>query len=230
MKKLIPLILALLLALPLAACSGSNYEAAVTVAGASEDGSSELVAEKDLRGDPDFGSVGYQLDMPEAGEEIAVITMETGEVIKLRFFPEAAPKTVYNFKRHAMEGYYDGLTFHRIIDGFMIQGGDPSHDGTGGSDETIKGEFSQNGVENNISHRRGVISMARSSEMDSASSQFFIVQADSTYLDGQYAAFGHVTSGMEIVDQICEEANPTDDNGTIPYEEQPVIESIVITD
>ena len=132
MKKLIPLILALLLALPLAACSGSNYEAAVSVAGASEDASAELVAEKDLRGDPDFGSVGYQLDMPEAGEEIAVITMETGEVIKLRFFPEAAPKTVYNFKRHAMEGYYDGLTFHRIIENFMIQGGDPNGDGTGG--------------------------------------------------------------------------------------------------
>ena len=164
------------------------------------------------------------------GTHHAEITVKDMGVITVELDGDTAPITVQNFIDLANEGFYDGLTFHRIISGFMIQGGDPDHDGTGGSDETIKGEFSQNGVENNISHRRGVISMARSSEMDSASSQFFIVQADSTYLDGQYAAFGHVTSGMEIVDQICEEANPTDDNGTIPYEEQPVIESIVITD
>ena len=112
----------------------------------------------------------------------------------------------------------------------MIQGGDPNHNGTGGSEKTIKGEFSANGVENNISHTRGTISMARSSDMDSASSQFFIVQTDSTSLDGQYAGFGHVTSGMEIVDQICKDAVVTDNNGSVDYENQPVIESIKIID
>ena len=110
----------------------------------------------------------------------------------------------------------------------MIQGGDPNGNGTGGSDETIKGEFSANGVKNNISHVRGVISMARSSSYNSASSQFFIVHEDSTYLDGKYAAFGHVISGMEVVDAICEDAEPTDGNGTIPAEKQPVITSIKI--
>ena len=160
----------------------------------------------------------------------AEITVKDMGIITVELDGDTAPISVQNFMDLANEGFYDGLTFHRIIDGFMIQGGDPNHDGTGGSEKTIKGEFSANGVENDISHRRGVISMARSSDMDSASSQFFIVQADSTYLDGQYAAFGHVTSGMEIVDEICEQANPTDQNGTIPYDEQPVIESIVITD
>ena len=124
--------------------------------------------------------------------------------------------------------FYDGLTFHRIITGFMIQGGDPKGDGTGGSKKTIKGEFAQNGVENNLSHTRGVISMARSNEPDSASSQFFIVQADSTYLDGQYAAFGKVTKGMDIVDKICEDTPVTDSNGTVEKKNQPVINSIKI--
>lgn len=141
---------------------------------------------------------------------------------------ENAPITVDNFVKLAKEGFYDGLTFHRIIDGFMIQGGDPNGDGTGGSDETIKGEFSQNGVENTLSHKRGVISMARSQDMDSASSQFFIVQADSTYLDGQYAAFGTVTAGMEVVDEICKTVTGQDQNGIVPKENQPVIESITV--
>ena len=112
----------------------------------------------------------------------------------------------------------------------MMQGGDPKGNGTGGADETIKGEFSSNGVKNDISHTRGTISMARSSDPDSASSQFFIVQADSTFLDGDYAAFGHVTEGMNVVDKICKDAVPTDDNGTIESEKQPVIESITIKD
>ena len=124
----------------------------------------------------------------------------------------------------------DGLTFWRIMDGFMMQGGDPKGNGTGGSGETIKGEFSSNGVDNDISHTRGTISMARSTDPDSASSQFFIVQSDSTFLDGDYAAFGHVTEGMDIVDKICKEAKPTDDNGSIKADEQPVIESIRMTD
>ena len=140
----------------------------------------------------------------------------------------AAPATVQNFIGLAEDGFYDGLTFHRIIDGFMMQGGDPNGNGTGGSDQTIKGEFSENGFDNPISHTRGAISMARSSNLNSASSQFFIVQQDSTFLDGQYAAFGFVTEGMDIVDRICEEAQPTDNNGSIAKDRQPVIESIVI--
>ena len=117
---------------------------------------------------------------------------------------EQAPITVKNFVKLAKEGFYDGLTFHRVIDGFMIQGGDPDGDGTGGSSETIKGEFSSNGVDNTIKHERGVISMARSQAPDSASSQFFIVHKTSAHLDGNYAAFGKVTKGMEVVDKIVE--------------------------
>ena len=150
--------------------------------------------------------------------------------IKVELDADTAPISVTNFVKLAQEHFYDGLTFHRIIDGFMIQGGDAEGAGRGGSDETIKGEFSENGVKNDISHERGVISMARSSDPDSASSQFFIVQSDSTYLDGQYAAFGHVTEGMDIVDQICKDAKPTDNNGTISADEQPVMTSVTIID
>ena len=150
--------------------------------------------------------------------------------IQVELDADTAPITVTNFVKLVQDNFYDGLTFWRIIDGFMMQGGDPEGNGTGGSGETIKGEFSGNGVENDISHTRGTISMARSTDMDSASSQFFIVQSDSTFLDGDYAAFGHVTEGMDVVDKICEEASPTDDNGTIKADEQPVIESIRMTD
>ena len=161
---------------------------------------------------------------------IVTIEMENGGIIKAELYPEIAPESVRNFISLINKGFYDGLIFHRVIPGFMIQGGDPEGTGRGGSDETIKGEFSENGVENNISHERGVISMARSSDPDSASSQFFIVQSDSTYLDGQYAAFGHVTEGMDIVDQICKDAKPTDNNGTISADQQPVMTSVIITD
>ena len=150
--------------------------------------------------------------------------------IQVELDADTAPITVTNFVKLAQDGFYDGLTFHRIMDGFMVQGGDPLGNGTGGSDENIKGEFSNNGVENNISHTRGVISMARAMDPDSASSQFFIVHEDSTFLDGDYAGFGHVTEGMDVVDAICKDAKPTDDNGTIKPEEQPVIESITIVD
>ena len=135
-----------------------------------------------------------------------------------------------NFIKLAQDGFYDGLTFHRIMDGFMIQGGDPRGNGTGGSDEHIKGEFAQNGVANPIRHVKGVISMARANDPDSASSQFFITVADATFLDGAYAAFGRVTEGMEIAEQIAKDARPIDNNGTIPAAQQPVIESIVILD
>lgn len=164
------------------------------------------------------------------GKHHAKIKVKDYGTIEVELDGDTAPITVANFVKLVNEKFYDGLTFHRIMSGFMIQGGDPLGNGTGGSDETIKGEFSSNGVENNISHKRGVISMARSSEPDSASSQFFIMHQDSTYLDGEYAAFGKVTKGMKVVDKICEDATPTDGNGTIEKADQPVIESIRMVD
>ena len=159
------------------------------------------------------------------GNEV-VITVKDYGTIELELDREAAPITVDNFVKLVQAGFYDGLTFHRIISGFMIQGGDPLGNGTGGADATIPGEFSHNGVENPISHTRGVISMARSRDMDSASSQFFIVHEDSTFLDGEYAGFGRVTQGMEVVDAICENTPVLDGNGTVDPAAQPVIESI----
>lgn len=150
--------------------------------------------------------------------------------ISVELDADTAPITVTNFIKLAEDGFYDGLTFHRIISGFMIQGGDPMGTGLGGSDETIKGEFSNNGVKNDISHTRGTISMARSAEPDSASSQFFIVHQDSPHLDGDYAAFGHVTDGIEVVDDICESVEVQDSNGTVAAEDQPVITSITVID
>ena len=164
------------------------------------------------------------------GTHHAAITVQDYGEIDVELDADTAPITVTNFVKLVQDNFYDGLTFHRIIDGFMIQGGDPNGDGTGGAEDTIKGEFSSNGVKNDISHVRGTISMARSTDPDSASSQFFIVQSDSTHLDGDYAAFGHVTSGMDIVDQICKDAKPTDGNGTISKDQQPVIESIKMVD
>ncbi len=159
---------------------------------------------------------------------IAKIVVKDYGTITVKLDGKTAPITVQNFVDLAQSGFYDGLTFHRIIKGFMMQGGDPNKDGTGGSDKTIKGEFKENGVKNKISHKRGVISMARSSDYDSASSQFFIMQEDQTSLDGQYAAFGHVTKGMKVVDKICNDADPMDDNGTIAESKQPVIKTIKI--
>lgn len=164
------------------------------------------------------------------GKHHVEIQVKDYGTIKVELDADAAPITVTNFVNLAKKGFYDGLTFHRIMSGFMIQGGDPRGDGTGGSDQTIKGEFSQNGVENNLLHTRGAISMARSRANDSASSQFFIVHEDSKHLDGSYAAFGYVTEGMDVVDRICEDAEPTDNNGTIPTEEQPVMISVKVID
>ena len=158
----------------------------------------------------------------------AVIEVENYGSITVELDAAAAPETVENFVVLAKDGFYDGLTFHRIMDGFMIQGGDPNGNGTGGSGTTIKGEFQSNGVENPLSHTRGAISMARSNDPDSASSQFFIVHEDSTYLDGDYAVFGYVTDGMDVVDAICADAKPTDRNGSIAKNEQPVISSVVV--
>lgn len=149
--------------------------------------------------------------------------------IKLKLDANIAPITVSNFVGLANDGFYNGLTFHRIIKGFMIQGGDPDGDGTGGSKQTIKGEFSANGVDNPLKHTRGVISMARSQSYDSASSQFFIMHEDTSSLDGQYAAFGCAYSGMDIVDKICDDVKTEDSNGTVSKKNQPVIESITCT-
>lgn len=159
----------------------------------------------------------------------ADISIKDYGTVTVKLEPSEAPVTCENFINLANSGFYNGLTFHRIMEGFMMQGGNPKGDGTGGSDQTIIGEFSDNGYKNTLSHKRGAISMARNGyDYNSASSQFFIVQADSTFLDGQYAAFGYVTSGIEIVDKICKNAKPTDDNGTIPASQQPVIESVSI--
>ena len=139
---------------------------------------------------------------------MVIIEMENGKKIELELCPEAAPETVKNFESLVKRGFYDGLTFHRVIPGFMIQGGDPLGNGTGGAEKNIKGEFRANGHNNPIKHERGVISMARAFDPNSASSQFFIMHADAPHLDGQYAAFGKVISGMDAVDEIA--SIPTD--------------------
>lgn len=174
-------------------------------------------------------------DTSEDGELLTGLHHVTIDVqdygtISLELDADTAPISVTNFINLANEGFYDGLTFHRIISGFMIQGGDPNGNGTGGSEKTIKGEFSANGVENDISHVRGVISMARANDPDSGSSQFFIVHEDSTFLDGQYAAFGHVTDGMDVVDAICETVPVQDNNGTVAAADQPVITAVTVID
>lgn len=190
---------------------------------------------KDNNGEPSPESTGAA-ESSEAQTEVlsgkhhVEITVKDYGTISVELDADEAPISVTNFVKLAEEGFYDGLTFHRIIDGFMIQGGDPLGTGMGGSDETIKGEFSANGVENNLSHTRGAISMARAQNYDSASSQFFIVHEDSTFLDGQYACFGYVTEGIEVVDAICEAVPVTDNNGTVEKANQPVIESIKVND
>lgn len=197
-----------------------------------EDAAEEISQEPEKAADTGSSEDAVTLDVSKSltGTHDVEIKVKDYGTIDVQLDADTAPITVTNFIKLVQENFYDGLTFHRIMDGFMIQGGDPLGNGTGGSDQTIKGEFKNNKVENNISHKRGVISMARSSDPDSASSQFFIVQTDSTFLDGDYAAFGEVTSGMDVVDAICKDAKPTDDNGTIPADQQPVIEYIKVLD
>ena len=161
---------------------------------------------------------------------VLLTVKDLGE-ITIELDADTAPITVTNFLKLVNSKFYDGLTFHRIIDGFMIQGGDPTGTGSGGSKETITGEFESNGIKNDITHVRGVISMARSSNKNSASSQFFIVHKDSEFLDGNYAGFGHVTKGIEVVDKVVKAVKgKTGDNGEVEHEDQPVIESIVQID
>lgn len=175
------------------------------------------------------------IDLDETLTYYADIEITDYGTITVKLDREAAPVTVSNFVNLAQNGFYDGLTFHRIIEDFMMQGGDPNGDGTGGNTDedgnevNIVGEFTDNGYENSLSHTRGAISMARATDYNSASSQFFIVHEDSSsFLDGQYAVFGYVTNGLDIVDNICESAEPTDDNGTIEADAQPVITSVTI--
>ena len=158
-------------------------------------------------------------------EETVYVEMEVENygTILLELDGKAAPVTVTNFVNLVNDKFYDGITFHRIMDGFMIQGGDPTGTGYNGSGTTITGEFAQNGYDNPISHTAGTISMARSNDPNSASSQFFICVADDQFLDGSYAAFGHVIEGMDVCLKIASDAKPVDDNGTIKPEEQPVI-------
>ena len=161
------------------------------------------------------------------GKHHAVIDVKDYGTIELELDADTAPITVTNFVELAKDGFYDGLTFHRNIEDFMIQGGDPNGNGTGGSKHTIKGEFSANGVENNIKHERGVISMARSQDYNSASSQFFIMYEKASHLDGQYAAFGKVTKGLDVLDKL-EKVKAIDNNGLVEASQQPVINSIKI--
>ena len=209
MKKVGSICLAALLILSLAGCSKTSVAGITIVPTGQQDSEAETQG---------IGTHHAEIDIQDYG----TITVELDG--------DAAPITVQNFMDLANDGFYDGLTFHRIIAGFMMQGGDPNGNGTGGSENTIKGEFSANGVENSLSHTRGAISMARSQAYDSASSQFFICHADSTFLDGQYACFGYVTKGMDVADEICDNTPVEDDNGTVKTENQPVIESIKIID
>ena len=162
---------------------------------------------------------------PTESGTYAAIAIRNYGTITVKLDPEAAPITTENFVKLAESGFYEGTTFHRIKEGFMMQGGAPK-DGT--SAATIKGEFSDNGVDNPLKHTRGTISMARANAYDSASSQFFIMQQDTASLDGKYAAFGHVVDGIEVVDKVCTKSSPTDNNGTIPAAQQPIIQSVTI--
>lgn len=210
MKKLIIMLLALVLALSPIIMSCSSKEETGTSEG-------ELIPSEDSTAPEGF-----------KGDYTVEITVKNYGTITLELDSDSAPVTVENFVALARKGFYNGLTFHRIIEGFMMQGGDPLGNGTGGSGKTITGEFSLNGWNNGLSHTRGAVSMARSKAYDSASSQFFIVHQDSPHLNGSYACFGYVTRGMNIVDKICEDAEPTDSNGTIPASAQPVIESVKV--
>lgn len=226
MKKILKIAFALslvfVMAFSFAACSEKNTNADTDDTDITAEENSSKV---DTADDDDIDITA------ESGDYTAVIDIENYGKITLELYTDEAPKTVANFVKLAKSGFYDGLTFHRIMEGFMMQGGDPEGTGMGGSDETIVGEFSDNGYENSISHTRGTISMARNGyDYNSASSQFFIVHKDSTFLDGQYAAFGRVTDGIDVVDKVCEDSQPTDNNGTIPKSAQPVIKSITIVE
>ena len=215
----LPVALLAVLLVAIFALSGcGSPDATTTEGGAADDAAS---AQDTVDSDDPYAS----------GVHHARIEVEGYGTIEVALNANVAPVTVSNFCHLAEDGFFDGLTFHRVVPGFVIQGGDPAGDGTGGSGETIKGEFSANGVENSIPHVRGTLSMARASDYDSASSQFFICVDTASSLDGQYAAFGNVTSGMEVVDAICAEVPVADEaSGLVAAEDQPVIASIEVMD
>lgn len=214
MKKVISLILVISMIAVFASCG--NTEKTTTTEG--EPAASETEAPKTDK----FAIKGGEFKVEK--NPVVTITMENGGVITAELYPDVAPQSVFNFISLASQGFYDGLIFHRVIPGFMIQGGDPNGTGMGGPGYSIVGEFAANGFENNLSHERGVLSMARSQAYDSAGSQFFIMVEEADYLDGQYAAFGKVTSGMEVADAIVS----TDrDSSNRPLEDQ-VIKSITV--
>ena len=214
MKKMMTMLLAAVLMLTVAGCGAQGTATSQT----------DVITDKQPAQTPDVSAA--LLD--EAVIYYADIEIADYGTVTVQLDQSAAPVTAANFVNLAKNGFYDGLTFHRIMAGFMMQGGDPKGNGTGGSDIRIKGEFAANGHDNPISHKRGVISMARSRDFNSASSQFFIMHADGEFLDGQYAAFGIVTEGMDVVDAVCEAAKPTDNNGSIAKDAQPVITKITI--
>lgn len=209
---------ALSLPLVLAACGGQTSTTSSDGSSASAAAVAEGVLTEPIEGAYASGKHHVAIDVKDFG------------TIELELDADVAPVTVSNFCDLAASGFYDGLTFHRIINGFMIQGGDPLGNGTGGSSRLILGEFAENGIDNPISHKRGVISMARAYDLNSASSQFFIVHQDSDFLDGSYAAFGTVTEGIEVVDAIATTVPVQDDNGTVNRADQPTITSIKVID
>ena len=225
MKKITVWLLTLALAAMMLAGCGSKTDTTDTTETAEETSATDETSD----GAADTADTSENEELLTGLHHVTIDVQDYG-TISLELDADTAPISVTNFINLANEGFYDGLTFHRIISGFMIQGGDPNGNGTGGSEKTIKGEFSANGVENDISHVRGVISMARANDPDSGSSQFFIVHEDSTFLDGQYAAFGHVTDGMDVVDAICEAVPVQDNNGTVAAADQPVITAVTVVD
>jgi len=218
-KKIVPN--KLIIAFVLFFVTGTLFIGCGSGGGAAETAVTDIeVADVDVEAEDEAEAVDEAVE--EGMDTIVVITMQNGGVIEVELDSEAAPITVANFLNLVDEGFYDNLTFHRIILGFMIQGGDPDGTGSGGLNDKIKGEFAKNGWDNPISHKRGVISMARTNDPDSASCQFFITNVDAIFLDGQYAAFGHVISGMEVVDEISAVSTDENDRPDTPV----VIESI----
>lgn len=237
-KKICSIVILSIMVFCLTACGNDAGKSSGQDAGKQKTESQESQSE-DKQGQADAENTdqpdGSSADSADSGQNLSgkhhvTIEIENYGTMEVELDADIAPITVTNFINLANEKFYDGLTFHRIISGFMIQGGDPEGNGMGGSDQTIKGEFESNGVKNTLSHERGVISMARSSDPDSASSQFFIMHQDSDFLDGDYAAFGNVTKGIEIVDQICQDTKVEDDNGTVLAENQPKITKITVVD
>lgn len=219
MKKTVSILLVCLLAMLCVTACGKKTTSSAGASNAS--GSANALSEYEQ---------GLMESEYASGKHHVEIVVKDLGTIALELDADTAPITTANFCTLASEGFYDGLTFHRIMDGFMVQGGDPTGTGFNGSGHEIKGEFEANGVANDISHVRGTISMARATPPDSASSQFFIVHQDSDFLDGNYAGFGTVTSGMEVVDALAQDTPVEDNNGTVARDNQPVIESISVID